>query len=415
MAQEGQQTASSSHTTSHTSSRTQASSTNEHPMPSPSRVLLRAASNSPSLHYVANAANHRLVQACPSLHAPQHPTQWMMGGNPHAQIVLHDRIKRWGVDTLSFRRQLLEHPDGGVTALDWYRSTETAEEEEKEEQKGKGGVPICMVLHTITGRTDDHYGLRTLLTALIDAGVRPVVHARRGCGNLSLATPRFNSLGCAEDTRLAVRSVLAAVETKGRQGATHQISLIGLSAGSGAMMRYLGEEGDAATDTIQCAVAVCPGYSVPAAWSRCHPFYSRVVTHKLKKHFMEPNEAVLRHVEGFAETKAAQTLASFHLASFRMSGFGSADEYDEATDPFRVSQHVKVPLLAINAKDDPLCVEENIRMDFFSSHPTSVLALTEKGGHLAFYQGAHLEPSCWADTAAVEWLKANAAAPGGQS
>ena len=39
------------------------------------------------------------------------------------------------------------------------------------------------------------YGMVTLVKALAAEGWRVVIHARRGCGNIALETPRFNILG----------------------------------------------------------------------------------------------------------------------------------------------------------------------------------------------------------------------------
>ena len=73
---------------------------------------------------------------------------------------------------------------------------------------------------------------------------------------LPLTSPKFNALGNAADTRAAV----AAVE----EAHNGPMLVVGLSAGSAALVRYLGEAG-AATPAVG-AVLVSPGYQIPAAW-----------------------------------------------------------------------------------------------------------------------------------------------------
>jgi predicted alpha/beta-fold hydrolase len=61
-----------------------------------------------------------------------------------------------------------------------------------------------------------------------------------------------------------------------------------------------------------------------------------------------------------------------------------------------------VPLLAINALDDPVCVAGNIEPELFEVNPHLILATTKYGSHLAFYEGATAVP--WVDTAVVQFF-----------
>ena len=67
--------------------------------------------------------------------------------------------------------------------------------------------PVCLFLHTVTATVDDQYGLPDYLQAARDRGFRPVVHVRRGHGELPLLTPRWQLLGDVNDLALALREV----------------------------------------------------------------------------------------------------------------------------------------------------------------------------------------------------------------
>jgi predicted alpha/beta-fold hydrolase len=69
-----------------------------------------------------------------------------------------------------------------------------------------------------------------------------------------------------------------------------------------------------------------------------------------------------------------------------------------------VAGRVAVPTLAISAMDDPVCSSVGIDPTLFDNNPNLVLASTERGSHLAFYQGFTAVP--WVDEAVVQWLDA---------
>lgn len=51
---------------------------------------------------------------------------------------------------------------------------------------------------------------------------------------------------------------------------------VGSSAGTGLLVRYLGEQG---TDTpFKAAFAMCPGYNTEIGFKNVHPFYSKMMT-----------------------------------------------------------------------------------------------------------------------------------------
>jgi predicted alpha/beta-fold hydrolase len=68
---------------------------------------------------------------------------------------------------------------------------------------------------------------------------------------------------------------------------------------------------------------------------------------------------------------------------------------------------VTVPVLVINAADDPVCVADNVHrhLDAMQQLPRLTLALTRRGGHCGFFEGL-LTGESWADRAIAEYLSA---------
>jgi len=78
-----------------------------------------------------------------------------------------------------------------------------------------------------------------------------------------------------------------------------------------------------------------------------------------------------------------------------------------------VMHGVRVPLLVLNAADDPVCVVENVRehLDVVDAVPETLIALTARGSHGAFFEGL-LRPASWACRVMAEYLTAVHAALG---
>lgn len=88
-------------------------------------------------------------------------------------------------------------------------------------------------------------------------GWRSCVFNRRGHAGLGLTSPRFNVVGDPEDTRVMVDKVRA------RHPASSYIAMVGISAGCGLLMSYLGSE---VRPRVQAAVALCPAYDIGRAF-----------------------------------------------------------------------------------------------------------------------------------------------------
>ena len=83
---------------------------------------------------------------------------------------------------------------------------------------------------------------------------------------LCVQTPRFNLMGDTHDLRHAVRHI---VERVRRERPGSPIFLAGISAGSGLLVRYLGEEGP--ESPFMAAASLCPGYDIRVCFRHVHP------------------------------------------------------------------------------------------------------------------------------------------------
>ncbi|HEY2775369.1 MAG TPA: alpha/beta fold hydrolase [Candidatus Binatia bacterium] len=323
-----------------------------------------------------------ILAACPVLRAGFEPSPWVR--NSHVQNLLTTlrgdtaaRL-RWDLE------ERLTMPDGGTVSIQWLGLAEPAR------------TPVLVVLHTITGSGD---GLRRFISS-IRARLGWVVAAcnRRGHAGLELTSPKINTMGPSEDLRRQILAIEARRPSAPLYG-------VGVSAGSGLLVRYLGEEGG--RSRLRAAVALCPAYDIRDAFQFVDPRYDRYLTRKLVRFFLARNRQVLGPVGGYEECAAATTMAEFHDRLYPLAGFESREAFYVGCNPMEVARDVVAPVLVINSADDPVCVERNVHRHLgeMQKLPRITLALTRRGGHCGFFETLGAVES-WADRAIAEYLGA---------
>jgi predicted alpha/beta-fold hydrolase len=82
----------------------------------------------------------------------------------------------------------------------------------------------------------------------------------------------------------------------------------------------------------------------------------------------------------------------------------------------RVADAVGIPLLILNAADDPVCTLANVKehRGLFTRVPESLLVLTARGSHCAFFEGPWRARS-WAHRLMAEYFAAVQVAEKGES
>jgi predicted alpha/beta-fold hydrolase len=347
-------------------------------LPPPSRS---AKASLPQLYFRATPRLDAILARCPTLKSEYRPTAW--AANRHLQVALL-RFAAAASPPLAYHREdRLTLDDGGTASLEWLDAP-------------TDGVPVVAVLPTICGDGQSVRGLvRRLASGL---GWHVVVLNRRGHGTLPLTSPRFNTMGSTADLRVQLDAVR-------RRHPSAPLYVVGMSAGSGLLVRWLGEEG--AHAPAAAGVAYCPGYDIERAFRRVHPVYDRYLTHVVKRYFLERHAAVLAGQPGWEALQASRTLGDFHDRLHPFAGYPTPAAYYAASNPMPVASGIRRPLLTLNAEDDPVCVHQNVldHVPLVEALPDAVIAVTRRGAHCAFYDGLW-RPRSFAERVIVEWLAA---------
>ena len=106
----------------------------------------------------------------------------------------------------------------------------------------------------------------------------------------------------------------------------------------------------------------------------------------------------------------ARTVRDFDEAVTRVTfGFPSVDAYYDASSSRRLIGDVRVPLLVIQAEDDPIAVREAVPRETIANmkHGNVLLVETSGGGHLGWSAGKEAPFGApWPDVGAMQFFEA---------
>lgn len=340
-----------------------------------------SARKKPELVYQNNPQNRQLLENLPRLQRPFRPTPWMF--NTHLQLLALG-LKKGLAPALQYDlSEQLTMADGGTTALHWLGLNLPAQ------------VPTLLILHTITG--SPHSMRSTVRDLQRLTGWRVVLCQRRGHGDLPLTSPKINTMGDTGDLREHIRSIQ-------QRFPDSPLYAMGISAGTGLLVRYLGEQG--ADTPLRAAMAYCPGYDINVAFARSRPFYSRMMAKKLIRQFVSRNQGQFGHLPSYSSSSNARDLHELHQNLYEMAGYASREAFFADLNPVTSMRRLAIPLLILNAADDPVCHIQNVyeHRDIVGQIPQVILAITARGSHCAYFEGWRAQP--WAHRLSADYFKA---------
>jgi predicted alpha/beta-fold hydrolase len=213
--------------------------------------------------------------------------------------------------------------------------------------------------------------------------------------------PRFYHSGDTEDLDLVVR-LLA------ERDALIRIGAVGISLGANVLLKWLGEQGDAAPKPLAAAVAI----STPFDLELCARVLDRglakvTYTASFMRSFKAKVRAMARMFPGFVDVAAAmraRTFAAYDRAvTAPLHGFADERDYWRRSSCRPYLGRVRRPTLLISALDDPF-VPPDALPDRAELSPSIVTEFSHRGGHVGFWEGRPWCPRAWAERRAMTFL-----------
>mgnify|MGYP003599953997 FL=1 len=334
----------------------------------------------PKLYFKPQSSSAKIIEELDQLQNKYRPTPWL--ANTHIHLLYFDLIRKRTIQLEYDKVDQLTMQDGGVTAVVWFGYDLPKD------------TPTIVLMHTITGSPES---MRELVKDLNKyTGWRIALCIRRGHAKLPMPVPKINLFGSTADLKEQIEFIQTTFPKSDLYG-------VGSSAGTGLLVRYLGEEGE--QTPLKAAFALCPGYNTETGFNLVHPFYSKVMTKKLFKAFIHPYKTTWASLSDVAHVLHTTNLQDFQSRYYHLAGYESLESYHKAVNPVYVFENVKIPLMILNAEDDPVCHIQNLEpyKDMIQNMDNIVVVTTKKGSHCGFYEGTRSTHS-WANKLMAEFL-----------
>jgi predicted alpha/beta-fold hydrolase len=304
---------------------------------------------------------------------PESPTayrapRWLPGGNLQT---LYPALLA-PVPAVAWHRERWDAPDGDFIDLDW--------SEPRDRKPGIAGnrQPLVVLFHGLEGSSNSHYA-RAMMHAVQQRGWRGVVAHFRGCSGELNRLPRAYHSGDSAEIDWILRRL--------RERHAGPLFAAGVSLGGNALLKWLGEQGPAATDVLQGAAAISAPVDLHAAATALERGFNLAYTRHFLATMKRKSFAKLRaHPELFdaARLRAARTLREFDdLVTAPLHGFRGVDDYYSRSSSKPWLACIGVPTLLLNARNDPFLPAAALPAPQELAPAVSAV-FPEEGGHVGF-------------------------------
>ncbi|XP_054876115.1 phospholipase ABHD3-like isoform X1 [Poeciliopsis prolifica] len=313
-----------------------------------------------------------LKKHCPVISEPFCPTPWCWGGRVQTLVCALLKSR----PPVSYRNELIRTPDGGQISLDWVdnHTSETYPE--------SCARPTVLILPGLTGNSQQPYVLHAVSQAT-RRGYRCVVFNNRGVGGEELLTPVTYCAANTSDLEQVVQHVKGLYPQAPVLGA-------GVSLGGMILLNYLArkrtESGMVAGITISVAwdaLKSSDSMEEPLNWLLFNKHLTNGLCQKVTRH-----RKILEKVVDVDYVLKSRTIREFdERFTSHVFGYKSCVDYYHDASPAKKLPNTAVPILCLNAADDPFSPQSTFPVSIVQTLPNVALLLTTHGGHIAFLQG----------------------------
>lgn len=262
------------------------------------------------------------------------------------------------------------------------------------------GKPLTILVHGLTGSQESSC-IINMARCLLDAGERVLRLNLRGAGPSRATCGGQYYAGRSQDLRALLANLPAELKAEG-------LRAVGYSLGAAMLLKYLGEEGEAAP--LLAAAAVCAPLDLSATCRRMlerrNYLYHR---HLLAGMKIEATASGAR----LQERERSAILGSRTIWEYDevfiapRHGFAGAEDYYERCKPVRFMAGIRVPTLVMGALDDPWIPGALYSRYDWTANGALLPLLPLRGGHVGFHGSASRIP--WSDQAVARFFEVRSA------
>ena len=302
--------------------------------------------------------------------------------NPHMETIFPSAFRK--VSGPVYERERISTPDQDFLDLDWVKNRNSK---------------LMIISHGLEGDSGRPY-VRGMARAFAEQGWDVLAWNCRSCSGEMNKGKRMYHHGVSDDLKVVVDHAL---ETKPYD----KVLLTGFSMGGSITIKYLGEYSRSLPKEVYRAVVFsvpCDlGASARELSKKGNTFYRKRFLRKLGKKL----KAKALQMPGLLNLAGLEELKHFSDFDNRFTaplhGFKDAEDFYTQASANTHLPLVKVPVLLVNAKNDPMLPDSCYPVDIARKHPFVYLEIPEKGGHVGFTLSGN--KGNWAEKRALQFAE----------
>ncbi|CAK9438349.1 uncharacterized protein LODBEIA_P25730 [Lodderomyces beijingensis] len=264
--------------------------------------------------------------------------------------------------------------------------------------------PLLIVLHGLSGGSYEAY-IRAVLEKIIGPpyDFDAIVLNSRGCAHHTITSPQLYNGLWTNDLRYLMNEFVS------KKWPQKRIYLMGFSLGGAILANYLGQEGADAPAMIKGACMFGTPWDFPDGAHHLresilgHNVYSPTMCNNLLKLLnghgkLEENEFIKQYRDDPSKYNLKFLRDFDEYFTSRLFGLNSADEYYRLASPVQRLLRVRVPVLIVSSKDDPVVGSRSLPYSETKLNPYVTMVTTSVGGHLGWFKWNgerwYVEPIC---------------------
>ena len=239
-----------------------------------------------------------------------------------------------------------------------------------------------MLFHGLEGNSRSQYA-SALMAATRDRGWRGVVVHFRGCGGELNRLPRAYHSGDSAEIDWILRRLKL-------DNPSIQLFAAGVSLGGNALLKWLGEQRDAANAIVAGAASISAPVDLMASGDALGRGFNMIYTRNFLATMRRKTLAKLALFPELCDRKRmldSRTLREFdNIVTAPLHGYRDTDDYWTRASSKPLLRHIAAPTLMINARNDPFLPAAALpAAGELSAKVTAEFPAT--GGHVGFVTG----------------------------
>jgi hypothetical protein len=300
--------------------------------------------------------------------------------NAHLETIYPALIRR--VNLPDYYRERIQTPDNDFLDLDWLLQPSRK---------------LVIISHGLEGNSSRAY-IKGMARALFSQGFDVLAWNYRGCSGEINRQLRFYHSGATDDLNTVLDHVL-------KSNQYDEINLIGFSLGGNLTLKYLGEQ-RIRSPLLKRAVAFstpldlytsCQEISKPSNW-----IYSKRFLVSLRKKVIEKSNVIQGlDIRDLSKVKTLMEFDDYFTGP--VHGFKNARDYYDKCSSLQFLRYIQLPVLIVNAWNDPFLSKACYPVDELKNHPTIHFETPDYGGHVGFTQ-FNKNGLYWSEQRALQFL-----------